>query len=79
MSEVVVDKEVGRVVDFDAGENQLSAILADLTAAPTQWQAMGRRARDRAKARYSTQGMSSAIQAIYSELLEAGVHAKANA
>lgn len=79
MSEVVVDKEVGRIVDFDAGENQLSAILADLTATPTQWQAMGRCARDRAKARYSTQGMSSAIQAIYTELLEAGVHAKANA
>jgi glycosyltransferase involved in cell wall biosynthesis len=79
MNEVVVDNEVGRIVDFDAGENQLSIILEDLTANRARWQAMGAHARDRAKARYSTQAMSGAIQATYAELLEAGVDAEANA
>ncbi len=69
MSEVVGDGEVGRVLNFDDAANPLAQALRDLTAQPARWEAMGRRAREQATARYSTQAMADAIQAVYSELL----------
>lgn len=69
MSEVVSDGEVGRVLNFDDATNPLAQALRDLTASPARWEAMGRRAREQATARYSTQAMADAIQTIYSELL----------
>jgi glycosyltransferase involved in cell wall biosynthesis len=68
MSEVVTD-EVGRVVNFDDAANPLAQALGDLTAHPARWEAMGRRARDRAITRYSTQAMAAAIQAVYAALV----------
>ena len=69
MSEVVSDGEVGRVLNFDDAANPLAQALRDLTVSPARWEAMGRRAREQATARYSTQAMADAIQAVYSELL----------
>lgn len=69
MSEVVSDGEVGRVLNFDDSANPLAQALRDLTANPTRWEAMGRRAREQATVRYSTQAMADAIQAVYAELL----------
>jgi glycosyltransferase involved in cell wall biosynthesis len=77
MDEVVVDGEVGRVVDFDAAENALAQAMQDLTDRPERWQEMGRQARVRATNLYSTKAMSEAIQAIYNELLESRVNAQA--
>lgn len=69
MSEVVSDGEVGHVLNFDDATNPLAQALRDLTASPARWEAMGRHARALAPARYSTQAMADAIQAVYSELL----------
>ena len=69
MSEVLSDGEVGRVLNFDDAANPLAQALRDLTAQPARWEAMGRRAREQATARYSTQAMAEAVQAVYSELL----------
>jgi glycosyltransferase involved in cell wall biosynthesis len=69
MSEVVGDGEVGRVLNFDDAANPLAQALRDLTDQPARWEAMGRRAREHATARYSTQAMAEAVQAVYSELL----------
>ena len=76
MDEVVVDGEVGRIVDFEGAANPLALALHDLTANPSRWEAMGRRAYERAASRYSTHAMSNAIQAIYTELLEHPAHVR---
>lgn len=70
MSEVVVDGEVGRIIDFDDGGDSLVEALDDMTTNPARWQNMGRNARRQALARYSTQAMSRAIQTVYAKLLE---------
>ena len=67
MSEVV-SSEVGRVLNFDDAANPLAHALRDLTAQPKQWEAMGRRARDRVITRHSTQVMAETIQAVYAAL-----------
>jgi len=68
--EEVVDGEVGRIVDFDDAANPLFAALAEMSANPEKWRAMGRRGAARAAERYSTHAMSKAIQGIYNEILD---------
>lgn len=77
MDEVVVDGDVGQIVDFEAADNRLVQTLQDLTDEPGRWEEMGRNARTYATSRYSTQAMSAAIQAIYTELLEQATNAQA--
>jgi glycosyltransferase involved in cell wall biosynthesis len=79
MSEVVIDREVGRLIDFSDGGRELPGVLEDLRSNPAHWQALGRRAREHSITRYSTAAMSNAIQAIYSELLETERHARSEA
>ncbi|HEY1170931.1 MAG TPA: glycosyltransferase family 4 protein [Verrucomicrobiae bacterium] len=69
MAEVVVDGEVGRILNFDDKNTPLSQCLQDLTARYSHWETMGRKARERALSRYSTRAMCEAIQKIYTELL----------
>jgi glycosyltransferase involved in cell wall biosynthesis len=78
MEEVVTDGEVGRVVDFEGQNNALVRALEDLTDNTPRWQEMGRQARTRAMNLYSTKATSEAIQAIYTELLELSVNARAH-
>lgn len=75
MDEVVVDGEVGRILDMDDPANHVLPVLEDLTSNPAKWEAMGRRAETNAVARYSTAAMSEQIQAVYAELLETGKNA----
>jgi glycosyltransferase involved in cell wall biosynthesis len=70
MDEVVVDGEVGRIVDFEESTNLFAMTLEDFSANAARWDAMGQRAYQQATTRYSTHAMSDAIQAIYTELLE---------
>ena len=68
MEEVVLDGEVGRIIDPDSG-SALSETLSELSTDRSRWRAMGQHARSRAKEKYSTKAMSDAIQAAYDELL----------
>jgi len=68
MDEVVIDGEVGSIVDFDAAD-ALAEALRELCVDRSRWQAMGVRAREIAQAHYSTRAMSEALQGIYAELL----------
>lgn len=70
MDEVVIDGEVGRILDMDDPANRVTPVLQDLTDNPAKWEAMGRRAAEIATARYSTEAMSKQIQAVYAEVLE---------
>jgi glycosyltransferase involved in cell wall biosynthesis len=70
MNEVVVNGEVGRIVNFDDTANPLWESLRDLTANYSRWELMGRQAKIRALSRYSIQAMSEMIQKVYMELLE---------
>jgi glycosyltransferase involved in cell wall biosynthesis len=70
MDEVVIDGEVGRILDMDDPANTVFPVLEDLTSNPSKWDAMGRRAAVAAATRYSTKAMSDQIQAIYAELLQ---------
>lgn len=70
MDEVVIDGEVGRILDMDDPANRVAPVLQDLTDDPAKWEAMGRRAAEIATARYSTEAMSKQIQAVYAEVLE---------
>ena len=70
MDEVVIDNEVGRILDMDDPTNGVAPVLQDLTGNPSKWEAMGKRAAEIASARYSTRAMSDQIQAIYAELLD---------
>jgi len=67
MAEVVVDGEVGRILDFGDPE-AVARALSELSADVRPWVAMGRRARERA-GRYSTRAMCEQIEAIYNEVL----------
>jgi len=67
MAEVVVDGEVGRILDFGDPE-AVARALSELSADVRPWVAMGRRAHERA-GRYSTRAMSEQIQGIYNEVL----------
>ena len=69
MDEVVIDNEVGRILDMDDPANRVAPVLQGLTDNPLRWEAMGSRAAQIATARYSTGAMSDQIQAIYAELL----------
>lgn len=70
MDEVVIEGEVGRILDMDDPSNKVAPVLQDLTDNPAKWEAMGQRAAEIAIARYSTRAMSEQIQAVYSKLLE---------
>ncbi|MCD6052170.1 MAG: glycosyltransferase, partial [Verrucomicrobia bacterium] len=70
MAEVVVDGEVGRILNFNDKANLLSQCLGDLDVQYSLWESLGRRARERALSRYSTQAMCAAIQDIYDDLLK---------
>jgi glycosyltransferase involved in cell wall biosynthesis len=70
MAEVVVDGEVGRILNFDDKANLLSQCLDDLDVQYSLWESLGRKARERALSRYSTQAMCAAIQDIYDDLLK---------
>ena len=69
MDEVVIDNEVGRILDMNDPANRVSPVLQDLTDNPSRWEAMGERAAEIAGARYSTRAMSDQIQTVYAELL----------
>ena len=66
----VVTADVGRVLNFDDATNPFGQALRDLAAHPARWEAMGRRAREQATARYSTRAMADAVQAAYAGLLD---------
>lgn len=70
MDEVVIDGEVGRILDMDDPANRVSPVLLDLTDNAAKWEAMGWRAAEVATARYSTNAMSKQIQTVYAEVLE---------
>jgi glycosyltransferase involved in cell wall biosynthesis len=70
MDEVVIDNEVGRILDMNDAANKVAPVLQDLTKNRAKWEAMGKRAAEIAVARYSTRAMSDQIQAVYAELLD---------
>ncbi len=71
MSEVVVDGQVGQILNFDNdATGGLSQSLSELDINYPRCETMGRQGRELALARYSIQAMSDAIQKVYTDLLE---------